>query len=204
MTLVHGAARAVMTATLTAGRQRAAARPSATGRGGALLALQREAGNAAVNALLAARMRWPGDEAIVEIDGALVELRRDEPAVERVERGLKRAQAAGIAVDLEGIRPPASALAVTMTGFGPSAVAAKKPVPPPKPVPAISPLGRAAAAKPKLAGPQAAGGMPRAPAAAAAATVAPAAARLTRDKLLEPPVPPPGVKPTQDPAFGAV
>ena len=198
-----GSNRGAMSEALTAGRERAASAPV---RGGALLALQREAGNAAVSALLAARLRWPGDEAIVEIDRALVELRRDEPDVDHVERGLKRAKAAGIPVDLEGVRPPASALAVTVTGFGPSAVAAKKPVPPPKPVPPVSPLGKAAAAKPKVAG--AAGGakaMPATPAGAAAgAGPAPAPAPLTRDKLLLPPVPPPGVKPAQDPAFAAV
>ncbi|MFE5409437.1 hypothetical protein [Microbacterium sp. NPDC056569] len=200
MTLVHGAARNAVADALTAGRQRTAG--AAAGRGGALLTLQRAAGNAAVSALLAARIRWPGDEAIVEIDGALVELRRDEPDVERVERGLMRAQAAGIPVDLEGIKPPASALAVTMTGFGPSAVAAKKPVPPPKPVPSLSPLGRAAAGRPRVVGPVRARGMPR-PTAAGSAP-APAPAPMTRDKLLLPPVPPPGVKPAQDPAFGAV
>ena len=201
-----GPARDAMTDALAAGRQRATGGAAAPGRGGALLALQREAGNAAVSALLAARLRWPGDDAIVEIDGALVELRRDEPDVERVERGLKQAKAAGIPVDLEGMKPPASALAVTVTGFGPSAVAAKKPVPPPKPVPPVSPLGKAAAAKPKIVGPAPAGAaFAPAPAAAGGGPVAGVAApRLTPDKLLRPPVPPPGVKPAQDAAFSQV
>jgi len=203
--MVHGGARSAMTGTLAAGRQREAGRNGeATRPGIGLLNLQREAGNAAVSALVAAKLQGPGDEAITEIDGALVELRRDEPAVERVERGLKRAQAAGIAVDLEGIRPPASALAVTTTGFGPSAVAAKKPVPPPKPVPFVSPLGKAAAAKPKVAGPPGAGAIPVTAVAPAAPAVDLATPRLTRETLLLPPTPPPGVKPVQDPAFGQV
>lgn len=201
-----GGVRGAMTDALAAGRERATGGAAAPGRGGALLALQREAGNAAVSALLAARLRWPGDDAIVEIDGALVELRRDEPDVERVERGLKQAKAAGIPVDLEGMKPPASALAVTVTGFGPSAVAAKKPVPPPKPVPPVSPLGKAAAAKPKIVGPaQVGAALVPAPAAAGGGPVAGVAApRLTPDKLLRPPVPPPGVKPAQDAAFSQV
>ena len=73
----------------------------------AVLALQRAAGNAAVNALMAGRMRFPGDQAVADIDGALRELRRDEPAVDTVEKGLKAAKAAGVPVDLEGVRPPA-------------------------------------------------------------------------------------------------
>ena len=199
-----GHSRDAMTDALAVGRQRAGGTTGVPSpRGGALLALQRDAGNSAVSALLAAKLRWPGEAAIAEIDGALVELRRDEPDVGRVELGLKQAKAAGIAVDLEGTKPPASALAVTMTGFGPSAVAAKKPVPPPKPVPAVSPLGKAAAAKPKVAGAQP-GAVPLPPSVAAAPAAASAPARLTPDKLLRPPVPPPGVKPAQDAAFTQV
>ena len=109
-----------------------------------LLALQRNAGNAAVSALLAGRMRSPGGEAVSAIDAALREVRHDEPAVETVEKGLKAAKAAGVPVDLDGAaqKPPASALAVVRTGFGPEAVPAKKPVPPPKPVPKVSPPTR--------------------------------------------------------------
>ncbi len=92
-------------------------------------------------------MRFPGKQAVADIDRALRELRRDEPAIDVVEKGLKAAKAVGVPVDLEGIRPPASALAVTTTGFGPGNVAAKKAVPPPKKVPAVSPLGRAGAKK---------------------------------------------------------
>ncbi|MEV6243649.1 hypothetical protein [Lentzea sp. NPDC051838] len=108
----------------------------------ALLALQRDAGNAAVGALMAAKQKQP-DEA--SIDAALKEVRRDEPDIDTVEKGLKAAQSAGVPVTLEGPKPPASALAVTTTGFGPNAVQPKKPVPPPKPVPAQSKLGKAGA-----------------------------------------------------------
>ena len=50
----------------------------------------------------------------------------DEPAVETVEKGLKATKAAGVPVDLDGAaqKPPASALAVVRTGFGPEAVPA--------------------------------------------------------------------------------
>ncbi|WP_090050966.1 phage tail protein [Lentzea fradiae] len=126
----------------------------------ALLALQRNAGNAAVGALMAAKQKQP-DEAT--IDAALSEVRRGEPDVDVVEKGLKAAQSAGVPVTLEGPKPPASALAVTTTGFGPNAVAPKKPVPPPKPVPAKSKLGTAGA-KPAAK----TGGAPAKPAAAPA------------------------------------
>ena len=98
----------------------------------ALMALQRGAGNAAMSALMAGRLRFPGKQAVADIDAALWEIRRDEPVVDTVEKGLKAAKAAGVPVDLEGVRPPPSALAVTTTGFGPGSVAAKKPVPPPR------------------------------------------------------------------------
>jgi hypothetical protein len=121
-----------------------------------------------------------------------------------VEKGLKAAKAAGVPVDLEGVRPPASALAVTTTGFGPGAVPAKKPVPPPKKVPAVSPLGKAGARK--AAPGQGKGGAK--PVAAAASTGAGAMAvgakPLAADALLQPPVPPSQVRPEDDPAFTAV
>ena len=118
-----------------------------TGSAPGLLALQRSAGNAAVSALLAGRMRSSGADAVSDIDAALREVRGDEQAVETVEKGLKAAKATGVPVDLDGAaqKPPASALAVVRTGFGPEAVPAKKPVPPPKPVPKVSPLGKASA-----------------------------------------------------------
>jgi hypothetical protein len=184
---------------LVAGRvqtHRPRPQPGVTG----LAALQRAAGNAAVNALLLGKLRAPGKE---EIETALGEMRRDEPAVDMVEKGLKAAQSVGVPVELEGPKPPASALAVTTTGFGPGSVAPKKPVPPPKPVPAKSALGKAAASPLKRAGVGGAGGRAAAPAApVSAAATGPAA--LSADQLLQPPVVPPGVKPAQDPAFGAV
>ena len=72
------------------------------------MALQRAAGNAAVSALLAGRMRSPGAEAVSDIDAALREVRHDEPAVETVEKGLKAAKAAGVPVDLDGAREAAA------------------------------------------------------------------------------------------------
>ena len=172
----------------------------------ALIALQRSAGNAAINALMAGRLRFPGKQATAEIDSALREIRRDEPVLDTVEKGLKAAKAAGVPVDLEGVRPPASALAVRTTGFGPGSVPAKKPVPPPKKVPAVSPLGRAAAKKAAPAvkpnggaqpGPAGAGG-----GAGSAAALAPAP--LGADQLLQPPVPPTQVRPDDDPSFTKV
>ena len=118
-----------------------------------VLPVQRSGGDPARNALIAGRMRFPGEQAVTDIDRALRELRRDEPAADVVEKGLKAAKSVGVPVDLEGIRPPASALAVTTTGFGPGNVPAKKAVPPPKKVPAVSPLGRAGAKKAAPVGP---------------------------------------------------
>ncbi len=128
-----------------------------------------------------------------------------------VEKGLKATKAAGVPVDLEGEanKPPATALAVTKTGFGPSAVAPKKPVPPTKPTKPVSPLGKAGAKAPKPAGP-AKPPAAKAPGAGAgggggggaAASMAPAP--LAAEKLLEPPVAPAGVTPGEDPAFKQV
>ena len=164
------------------------------------MALQRSAGNAAVSALMAAKAKSPGDQAVGEIDAALREIKRDEPAIDTVEKGLKQAKAAGIPVELEGPKPPASALAVTTTGFGPASVPAKKPVPPAKPVPAKHPLGKAGAAPAK------GGHAPAGPAAPVSAPAPPieAPAPLTGDQLLQPPVVPEAVLPTDDPAFKQV
>ena len=164
------------------------------------MALQRSAGNAAVSALMAAKAKSPGDQAVGEIDAALREIKRDEPAIDTVEKGLKQAKTAGVPVELEGPKPPASALAVTTTGFGPASVPAKKPVPPAKPVPAVHPLGKAGAAPAK-------GG--HAPTPVSAPVSAPAApieapAPLTGDQLLQPPVAPEAVRPEDDPAFTQV
>jgi hypothetical protein len=190
-----------------------------------VMALQRAAGNSAVTALMAGRLRSPGEEPAGQMDAALRELRRDEPAIDVVETGLKAAQATGVPVELEGPKPPASALAVTTTGFGPASVPAKPPPKPPKPVPAVSPLGRAGSglakpAKPaKPAGPGAAGPSGAGPAGGAAAgptalagggggggAAAPetVSAPPSGDALLRPPVPPAGVEPGDDPAFAQV
>ena len=188
---------------------RGAARPPG------LLALQRSAGNAAVSALLAGRMRSPGARGGRRHRRGAAEVRRDEPVVETVEKGLQAAKAAGVPVDLDGAaqKPPASALAVVRTGFGPESVPAKKPVPPPKPVPTVSPLGKAAA-KPGEARRWATGAAPargrrpaplrRPPRAGAAIRPGRRAGRVVGDQLLAPPVPPPGVRPADDPAFTQV
>ncbi len=173
----------------------------------ALLALQRDAGNSAVSALMAAKMKFPGEQAVTEIDAALKEMRRDEPVFDTVEKGLKAAKAAGVPVELEGPKPPASALAVTKTGFGPASVPAKKPVPPTKPVPAVHPLGKAgAAARQGGGGKGAPGGKTSsgAPAGGGGAALAAGPAPLSADMLLQPPVAPPGVRPEEDLAFAQV
>jgi hypothetical protein len=179
----------------------------------AVLALQRDAGNAAVSALMAARLKSPGEQAVADIDAALTEVRRDEPVIDTVEKGLRAAQAAGVPVDLEGPKPPPSALAVTTTGFGPESVAAKKPVPPAKSVPGIHPLGKAAAHAPvRPPGPgrdaagSAGGALPPTAAFAGDGTAALAVgpAPLPPDQLLQPPVPPAQVRPEDDPAFTQV
>lgn len=197
MTEPARAARSVTDALAEGRRQTTRARPPAGPTG--LAALQRAAGNAAVNALLMGKLRAPGKS---EIDSALGEMRRDEPAIDIVEKGLKAAKAVGVPVELEGPKPPPSALAVTMTGFGPAAVAPKKPVPPTKPVPPKSPLGKAAAKPAKRAG--AGGAKLPGGAAARGGGGAPGPKALTADQLLQPPVPPQTVKPGQDPAFTAV
>ena len=171
-----------------------------------MLALQRQAGNAAVGALMAAKLKSPGEQAVSEIDAALKEIRTDQPAIGTVEKGLQAAKTAGVPVELEGPKPPAAALAVTKTGFGPGSVPAKKPAQPPKPVPAVSPLGKAGAAK--MQG-QAKGSAAGKPAAAgvgggAAAPAMPAPLALPADKLLQPPVAPVPVRPEDDPGFAQV
>ena len=85
----------------------------------ALMAMQARAGNSAVSALLAARLKGPEDHVRSELDDGLCELKREEPDVDVLEKGLEAARGLGIPIDLEGTKPPASALAVTTTGFGP-------------------------------------------------------------------------------------
>ncbi|MGW6446037.1 phage tail protein [Lentzea sp. NPDC055074] len=162
--MVSARREAEVTEALADGRRQAV---RVSGSPHALLALQRDAGNAAVGALMAAKQKQPDESAI---DAALKEVRRDEPEIDTVEKGLKAAQTAGVPVTLEGPKPPASALAVTTTGFGPNAVAPKKPTPPAKPVPAQSKLGKAGARPASPAGSAGArpGAAPAVPAVAAA------------------------------------
>ena len=190
---------------LAEGRRAAGGRGHRPSGPAAVLQLQRKAGNSAVSALMAAKLKSPGADAVTDIDAALKEIRRDEPAVDTVEKGLKAAKNAGIPVDLEGPKPPASALAVNKTGFGPGSVAPKKPVPPTKPVAAVTPLAKVAAAPAKAVG----AGAGKAPGGAGAsggggASSAMAPAPLSADKLLQPPVAPTGVRPEEDPAFAQV
>ena len=208
---MSGTRRSVDTAKVAAGdaladgrRKAAGGQPAVTVGASALLALQRSAGNSAVSALMRARLRFPGEQAVTEINAALSEIRRDEPAIETVEKGLKAAKAAGIPVELEGPKPPASALAVTKTGFGPAVVPSKKPTPPAKPVPAVHPLGKAGASAGKPAGGKPVAGATSAPGGAGAAIPAMSVAPLAGDKLLQPPVAPAATQPAQDPAFTQV
>jgi hypothetical protein len=197
-------ARSEVTDVLIAGRRLGSPRAGVDPR--AVVALQRQAGNAAVGALMAAKLKSPGEQAGADIDAALREIRKNEPAIGTVEKGLKAAQTAGVPVELEGPKPSAAALAVNKTGFGPGSVAAKKPVPPPKPVPAVSPLGKAGAVKPggRVKGAAAGKAPAAAPARGIAALAAPAPLALPADKLLQPPVAPVQVRPEEDPAFARV
>lgn len=202
--------KADLTGFLAEARRRVGGRGDRSAGGShAVLALQRSAGNAAVGALMAAKLKSPGDQASTDIDAAIKEMRKNEPAADTVEKGLKAAKAVGIPVDLEGVKPPASALAVTITGFGPGSVPAKKPVPPPKPLAAISPLGKAAAKAPKIGGAGKGAGAGKAAALGGAAGqtgagLATGSAPMSEDKLLMPPVAPTPTRPEADPAFTQV
>lgn len=195
-----GAARIEVASALIDGRRRAGADPRA------MLALQRQAGNAAVGALMAAKLKSPGEQAVSEIDAALKEIRTDQPAIGTVEKGLQAAKTAGVPVELEGSKPPAAALAVTKTGFGPGSVPAKKPAQPPRQVPAVSPLGKAGAAKMQGQAKGSAAGKPVAAGmgGGAAAPAMPEPLALPADKLLQPPVAPVPVRPEDDHGFAQV
>ena len=121
--------------------------------------------------------------------------------------GLKAAQAAGVPVELEGPKPPASALAVTKTGFGPEAVAPPRPARPPKPVASGTPFGgqgggeapaapAGASRKPSCTHGSTAGQARRGPSTGSAAATA-----LSADQLSQPPVAADQTAPEQDPAF---
>jgi hypothetical protein len=199
----HAADRAEATEALTAGRQRAGGQ-APVGQP-AMIALQRRAGNEAVNALLSAKIRLPAAGAVADIDSALQELRHDEPSVEPVEKGLRAAKAAGVPVDLEGPKPPAGALTVTRTGFGPASVPPKKPALPTKPVPPKSPLARFVGKPARPPGTQPVGDATTAPATGGSAGTSVSAPPVggTVDPMASP-VSPALVRPDDDPAFSQV
>ncbi|OFE15251.1 hypothetical protein BA895_05710 [Humibacillus sp. DSM 29435] len=206
---------ATLTADLREARRRAYAaeepltsRRATSGAGSAplsLIALQRSVGNAAVTALLAARARPGGGERVSEIDAALLQARSGQPDLDTLERGLTAAKEVGVAVDIDGAdrKPPASALTVTKTGFGPSTVAAKKPVPPPKPARPSSPLAKGALLKHPVKGGKEGGAHGVGGSASSATAGTPTASTGTVD-VLAPPTPPQPLRPEQDSAFAAV
>jgi hypothetical protein len=85
-----GAARIEAVSALIDGRRRAGADPRA------MLALQRQAGNAAVGALMTAKLKSPGEHAVSEMDAALKEIRKSDPAVGTIEKGLGAASTTGL------------------------------------------------------------------------------------------------------------
>ncbi|KGN41277.1 phage tail protein [Knoellia aerolata] len=181
----------------------AAPAPSAAMPRHALLALQRSAGNAAVTALLAAKGRPGGSERAELLDAAIGQARRDDPDLRVLEDGLRLAKSVGVPVDIDGAdrKPPASALAVTKTGFGPAAVAPKKPTPPAKPVPPKSPLAKGGRARPATRRPGG-GGAPTVKPGGGGSVAAPMANGPV--DVLAPPVAPSRLRPQDDPAFKAV
>ena len=169
-----------------------------------LLALQRSAGNSAVTALLAAKTRPGADAKAGLLDAAIGQARRDDPDLRQLEDGLRAAKSVGVAVDIDGAdaKPPASALAVTRTGFGPASVAAKPPAAAPKPVPALSPLAKAARPRPAAPKPAGAGAAPK----VKPLVTAPAVPALSSGPVdvLAPPAAPERLRPQDDPAFAQV
>lgn len=167
----------------------------------ALLRLQSGAGNQAVGALLAGRLRGPGEQGRSDIDAALVAVRQSvEPDPTVVERGLRAAKAVGVPVDIDGAaaKPPASALAVSTTGFGSDRVPAKRPVAGPKPIPKRPPPPATATGR-RTQPPGSSGAREPGPVAPAPAAVAGPA-----DLRLQPPVRPTPIHPSADPAHAAV
>ena len=63
-----------------------------------MLALQCKAGNAAVGALIAAKMKAPGGQTISDIDGAPREFHTGDPSVDRVETGIWGSTIDGVSV----------------------------------------------------------------------------------------------------------
>ena len=186
---------------LTGARQKARPAPGLPMGVSGALAMQRSAGNSAVSALMAARLRQPGEQAVTAIDAALVEVRGDNPSIETVEKGLRAAKDAGVPVELEGPKPPASALAVVRTGFGPASVEAKKPVPPPKAVPAVTALTRATAKPTRHAAPGRPGPSGREPVSDAGPSLVEPSPTVDR---LQPPTAPAHRTPHTEPGFRQV
>lgn len=85
-----GAERIGVASALIDGRRRAGANPRA------MLALQRQAGNAAVGALMAAKLKSPGEQAVSEIDAALTGTGKSDPAIGTIEMGLGAASTTGL------------------------------------------------------------------------------------------------------------
>ena len=115
------------------------------------MALQRAAGNSAVNALMAARLRFPGEQARSDIDGAPAGDAPGRAGRRHRREGAEGGEGPGVPVDLEG---PAAAVGAcgdhhrlrARCGAGEEAGAAQEPVP------AESPLGKAAAKPAKPGG----------------------------------------------------
>ena len=117
-----------------------------------LVGLQRAAGNAAVSALIAGRLKLPSVEAAKNIDAGLRKSGHDETMIDTVEKAIKPAKAAGASVEIEARRPPSTTLPLSRTGFGPASAAPKNPVLPTTSVPTVSRRDDPAAKGGKAAG----------------------------------------------------
>ena len=148
----------------------------------------------------------PGADGSTQVlDAAIGQARRGDPDLQVLEDGLRAAKSIGVPVDIDGAdkKPPASALAVNKTGFGPAAVAPKKPTPAPKPVPRLSPLAKGAGARPTGGKPGSGSGHVSTIKPSAGGAAVTALARGPVD-MLAPPAPPQRLHPQDDPAFKAV
>ena len=76
-----------------------------------MLALQRQAGNAAVGALMAAKLKSPGEQPAAGIDAALKEIRKNDPAIATVEKGLEAASSTDVVLELKVPKVPVATLA---------------------------------------------------------------------------------------------
>lgn len=121
-----GAERIVVASALIDGRRRAGADPRA------MLALQRQAGNAAVGALMAAKLKSPGEQAVSEIDAALTGIGKSDRAIGTIEKGPGAAsttglQARGTLQRFEGKPAAAVAQRSCRTSSSPSSLIATSP-----------------------------------------------------------------------------